>query len=653
MKKKLCNIVFFLLLLGTGGFAQSSVAVTPITANYAATPPTVTFEVSWPAGSRSATHLSKVWVLVDYRRIQNNAYVGGWLRAGIAGLPTYYSAGTPTLESGNTKGFWLQGTDGAFAATVTVPVTVDLSGYASQFGWCGVASDRPPFAEEKNTYYALNGSPDFIIQTVSGNAGSTVSQTSSTYNDCIYGLSDATGAPGNVPAMPAISDFTASAASICAGQSVTLTATATNAQSYSFDDGANWQSTDTKTVSPLITTTYKLKATREKGGCTVTFPTQITITVRPTPELEFVSPPAGLCANSEAVLTVNDKNNAASSYCFTYECTDCVHNPYLTGNDETAAAACHWYSECVYGEANTYTVYMYDAGTLTVWAKAITEYGCVDSTSIVLPKNDPPAITLLSGSNDQTVTAGTAITEIKYTTANASGAIATGLPDGVSGTWSSNVYTISGTPTSSGTFDYTATTDIGNGCTNASATGRITVQFAYTYTYCNTSTFILGTVGFANTTTYQQNGITISAPVTATNCNKTNYSSGLGPYIADCRTNPSYDGDLFSWCMVVMNASKLCPSPWHVPTIDEYCAYSGQSPGCSSSVSTIYAGVDGWLLGGACYSYGGLYNQGDAGIYWAWPELHGDDAWVAYALPDAFGISYSKKHAGYSLRCVK
>ncbi len=39
----------------------------------------------------------------------------------------------------------------------------------------------------------------------------------------------------------------------------------------------------------------------------------------------------------------------------------------------------------------------------------------------------------------------------------ATGATFSGLPAGVTGTWASNVVTISGTPTASGTFNYTVT----------------------------------------------------------------------------------------------------------------------------------------------------------------------------------------------------
>jgi hypothetical protein len=180
--------------------------------------------------------------------------------------------------------------------------------------------------------------------------------------------------------MPSINNFTATATDICAGQSVTLNANATDAERYSFDDGLTWLNSASTVVSPSTTTTYTLKITRTEGGCTVTG-TPVTITVRPTPALEFVNPFDCLVSNTSEVLTVSDKNSAATSYCFRYECANCTHNPYLTGNDEPAASNCYWFPECIYSGANTYTVYMYDAGNITVWAKAITDYGCVDSVS--------------------------------------------------------------------------------------------------------------------------------------------------------------------------------------------------------------------------------------------------------------------------------
>src|SRR5678815_3148982 len=51
-----------------------------------------------------------------------------------------------------------------------------------------------------------------------------------------------------------------------------------------------------------------------------------------------------------------------------------------------------------------------------------------------------------------------------------------GLPAGVTGNWAGNVVTISGTPTASGTFNYTVTT-LGP-CNNVSLNGTITVSAA-------------------------------------------------------------------------------------------------------------------------------------------------------------------------------
>ncbi|MDR2801737.1 MAG: hypothetical protein LBB31_00790, partial [Prevotellaceae bacterium] len=147
----------------------------------------------------------------------------------------------------------------------------------------------------------------------------------------------------------------------------------------------------------------------------------------------------------------------------------------ITGSEEPAAAGCYWFSECIYSTAKTYTVSMPDAGSLTVWAKGITVSGCVDSVSTTITVAQPPAITLTSGYDDQSVDADSPITPVTYTTANATGATAAGLPSGVSGTWTTGTYTLSGTPTTAGTYPYTVTTTNDNDCTDASASGTITV----------------------------------------------------------------------------------------------------------------------------------------------------------------------------------
>jgi uncharacterized protein (TIGR02145 family) len=110
----------------------------------------------------------------------------------------------------------------------------------------------------------------------------------------------------------------------------------------------------------------------------------------------------------------------------------------------------------------TYTV------TLTGGCGAITTTG-----SITITANNTVSLTSAAGTDAQTVCISTVITNITYATTGATDATVTGLPAGVTGTWLSNVFTISGTPTASGPFTYTVT--LTGGCGATTTTGTITV----------------------------------------------------------------------------------------------------------------------------------------------------------------------------------
>jgi hypothetical protein len=115
------------------------------------------------------------------------------------------------------------------------------------------------------------------------------------------------------------------------------------------------------------------------------------------------------------------------------------------------------------GSPFTYTV------TLTGGCGTVTATG----TITVTPAN---TITLTSavGTDNQSLCINTPITNITYATTGAIGATVTGLPAGVNGSWASNVVTISGTPTASGTFNYTVT--LTGGCATITAIGTIKVN---------------------------------------------------------------------------------------------------------------------------------------------------------------------------------
>ncbi|MBK7710495.1 MAG: hypothetical protein IPJ37_05815 [Bacteroidales bacterium] len=102
--------------------------------------------------------------------------------------------------------------------------------------------------------------------------------------------------------------------------------------------------------------------------------------------------------------------------------------------------------------------------------------GCGNITRsgvITVRPNNTITLTSAAGTDSQTRCISTAITNITYSTTGATGATFSGLPAGVTGGWAANVVTISGTPTASGTFNYTIT--LTGGCGTVTRTGTITV----------------------------------------------------------------------------------------------------------------------------------------------------------------------------------
>jgi hypothetical protein len=79
-----------------------------------------------------------------------------------------------------------------------------------------------------------------------------------------------------------------------------------------------------------------------------------------------------------------------------------------------------------------------------------------------------------AASTAPTLCINTALTNITHATYEATGiGVATGLPAGVTASWAANVLTISGTPTDSGTFNYSI--PVTGACGTENATGTITV----------------------------------------------------------------------------------------------------------------------------------------------------------------------------------
>jgi len=127
----------------------------------------------------------------------------------------------------------------------------------------------------------------------------------------------------------------------------------------------------------------------------------------------------------------------------------------------------------------------YNAGVFTITGTPSvpgTYNYSVTATGLCLPNtlngtitvNPDAAIVLNSANNTQTLCINTPVSAILYSiTGGGTGGTVTGLPAGLNGSFAGGVFTISGSPTVAGTFNYTVNTT--GTCVQTSATGTITV----------------------------------------------------------------------------------------------------------------------------------------------------------------------------------
>ena len=192
---------------------------------------------------------------------------------------------------------------------------------------------------------------------------------------------------------------------------------------------------------------YTLRWTISNGSCQSTDDIIINFTVQPNPPT--ASSPQTFCA---------------------------VSAPTIASLTVTPPPACtvNWYSAATGG------IFLAPGTPLangtTYYAESVAGL-CVSLTRTAVLVNLTPNNTIIlssaPGTDNQTKCISTAITNITYSTTGATGANVTGLPAGVNGVWAVNVVTISGTPTASGTFNYTVT--LTGGCGVVTTTGTIIV----------------------------------------------------------------------------------------------------------------------------------------------------------------------------------
>ena len=195
------------------------------------------------------------------------------------------------------------------------------------------------------------------------------------------------------------------------------------------------------------------------------------------------------------------------------------------GNGLPTGVSAHWAGNVVTisGTPTASGVFTYTI-TLTGGCGAVTQNG-----TITVNANNTIALTSAGTTTLQTVCVSTPITNITYTTTGATSVTVTGLPAGVTSSWTTNTLTISGTPTATGTFTYTATTT--GGCSSASLSGTITVN--------PNNTLVLTSAGSTTSQT-----VCVNTAITKTTYSTTGATSvtatGLPSGVTGAWTSPNY-----------------------------------------------------------------------------------------------------------------
>jgi hypothetical protein len=208
---------------------------------------------------------------------------------------------------------------------------------------------------------------------------------------------------------------------------------------------------------------------------------------------------------------------------------------------------------------NTYTPPTSTAGTL-YYRCYVTYCGGQATASAASGAITVNVNTAGAASSSPSVCINTAITNITHTTTGATGiGTASGLPAGVTAAWSANTITVSGTPTASGTFNYTI--PLTGGCGSVNATGTITVNGLPTITTQPTTTAIVKCYGdspqaltvatSASSPTYQWQESTTS---NGTYSDVTTGTGGTTNSFSPLHSNISWGNTKYYRCVITSNS---------------------------------------------------------------------------------------------------
>jgi uncharacterized protein (TIGR02145 family) len=295
----------------------------------------------------------------------------------------------------------------------------------------------------------------------------------------------------------------------------------------------------------------------------------------------------------------------------------------------------------------------------------------------------------------------TPLTNITHNTTKATGiGTATDLPAGVTAAWSANVITISGTPTATGTFNYTI--PLTGGCGIVNATGTITVNPVCPTATITYNSYTYNTVGIGNQCWMKENLRTRlyndnteirfdNSGGTEGSTSQTWAGTGLnyGAYTIYANDSTATTGNLaiygylYNWYAVAgiitpsgTPTKNICPLGWHVPTDSDWNKLvifidSGADPSSTGVQSTTAGtklkkndalwttntGTDDYgfsvLPGGFRENNGSFKNISYNPFFWSATEYN-NFAWYRflYYNDDAVYREVNFKSVGASVRCL-
>ncbi|WP_418227726.1 LamG-like jellyroll fold domain-containing protein [Christiangramia sp. ASW11-125] len=252
---------------------------------------------------------------------------------------------------------------------------------------------------------------------------------------------------------------------ICAGTEVLFTATTTGGSGVEIyqwkingNNAGSPTTSNTFSSNSLANNDYVTVSVTEIGGvaCNLTS-SRFTMTVNDlqTPTVDFLIPPGNKCIGQSITIEGSNTNGGSNP---TYEWFVDGVSVQSSSNKRLVRT---------YSEAKTYNIRLLLTSNVNCYTSQTAE---VTKTLTI----QPDASITIPESDISDACINTAIPNLNFTLqGTVSGANASGLPPGVTGSYSSGNFRISGSPTTAGTYNYSVTTT--GACANATLSGTIVV----------------------------------------------------------------------------------------------------------------------------------------------------------------------------------